>query len=75
MTYLQITGLTQPALLERMSKVLTENGNTLDRGHHSSDLGRLMATHLSPAESRAAQNLWQRLDQLASAVHDKVGGS
>ena len=70
--FLQVTGLSQPILLERMSEVLAGAGSLLDRGHSSRDLEKLMAAYLNATEMKSFQNLWQRLDQLASAVYHKV---
>lgn len=68
----QITGLTQPALLERMSEVLMQTGSHLDRGRSSGNLTGFMKNQLDPAEFEAFQNLWSRLDKLALAVQQKV---
>jgi len=70
---MQMTGLGQPLLLERMSEVLAEAGGTCDRGHSSANLEQVMAARLTPAELQAFRHMWRRLVQLSAAVHDKVG--
>ena len=69
---MQVTGLSQPMLLERMSEILAKAGSLLDRGHSSSALDKLMASSLNITELKSFHNLWNRLDHLASAVYNKV---
>ena len=69
---LQVTGLGQPDLLERMSEVLAAVGGEHDRGHSSRNLEQVMAAHLGPTDMQAFRHLWRRLVQLSSAVHQKA---
>lgn len=68
---IKVTGLAQPVLLERMSEVLAEVGGICDRGHSSSNLEQVMAAHLDEAELKGFDNMWRRLVQLSTAVHQK----
>lgn len=65
----KLTGLCQPELLERLTKVLAQVGSGRDRGHSSAALREILSAFLLPAELKAFDSFMARITWLASEVH------
>jgi hypothetical protein len=62
-------------VLERVSDILREAGDPLDRGFASAALRKAVAPKLAPGELASYDAMVRRLDALVDAVVAKVGNT